>query len=721
MKYDRLLLIVAGALLVISRPADSHMPTPEMQFTTYGSALPGEFISGRLGVLRPSYNRGDLLLAYRILSGVPLKASEPEPRRLGIGTWKTGPALWIETRKTVPGMPAIDSIDADKTVSGEEYDYYPNCLEGAFDNAATTLSKRIAKWGAANPLVAEWVRAQDQVFQNCAAGPVIPEALNSGDSLMVADRNYQIAAAKFYAEQLSEAESGFDGIGSDKSSPWSAIAPYLAARACIRQGTIGGNLDKLEEAAKRLRAILNDPAQKQLHVSAQGLLDFVRARLEPEQRLVELGNQLMQPGPLTELRQVIEDYRTIWYRMEIVGEKPPVEESDVADWIATFQKGGAAAAKWRKKRTLPWLVAALVWARGEDQGAQDLISAAHAIRPGTPGYASVTYYGIRNQIRAGKLDAARQWADSALGNAQANAVTNLLNAERLSLARNWTEFLHFAPRTAVEMGDTDGEYPMSAGGKPVAFDADFVRPFNTMVPLKLWLDAADSESLPQNLRVDIMRAAWVRAVILRNRPAARAVAERMHQADPELSADMRAYLAERDPAAADFLAVFLMLRAPGLEPTLRDGLSRSIPVLKLDQFRDNWWELPNRYSNAPEDGQHPTPYDLSSQALYDLYPDGNFGPSDFLPKDQRASGEAEWKQLTGRADAAANYLCPIVFAWAHAHPQDPRVPQALHLAVNATHYGPNDETTSTYSKQAFDLLHRRYPNSEWTKKTKFWY
>jgi hypothetical protein len=137
--------------------------------------------------------------------------------------------------------------------------------------------------------------------------------------------------------------------------------------------------------------------------------------------------------------------------------------------------------------------------------------------------------------------------------------------------------------------------------------------------------------------------------------------------------------------------------------------------MNRDDFRDNWWAL----ENPPErDGAA----DPTHEALYDLYPKGAFGPAEFLPKDQRAAGQQEWTRLVERTGNAVNYLGSEAMAWAQAHQQDPRVPQALYLLVEATHYGPNDgKKGREYSRQAFELLHRRYPNSEWTKKTKYWY
>jgi hypothetical protein len=68
-----------------------------------------------------------------------------------------------------------------------------------------------------------------------------------------------------------------------------------------------------------------------------------------------------------------------------------------------------------------------------------------------------------------------------------------------------------------------------------------------------------------------------------------------------------------------------------------------------------------------------------------------------------------------------DYLCSEAVAWAEAHPQDARVPESLALAVEATHYGPVDAESTKWSKRAFDLLHKKYPASEWTKRTKYWY
>ncbi len=68
------------------------------------------------------------------------------------------------------------------------------------------------------------------------------------------------------------------------------------------------------------------------------------------------------------------------------------------------------------------------------------------------------------------------------------------------------------------------------------------------------------------------------------------------------------------------------------------------------------------------------------------------------------------------------FLALIIFAWAKTHPEDPQVPQALHRLVVATRYGcRNGAFSGQISKAAFDLLHKQYPENQWTAQTQYWF
>ena len=70
---------------------------------------------------------------------------------------------------------------------------------------------------------------------------------------------------------------------------------------------------------------------------------------------------------------------------------------------------------------------------------------------------------------------------------------------------------------------------------------------------------------------------------------------------------------------------------------------------------------------------------------------------------------------------ADQLLAGQTLAFARAHPQDPRVPEALYLVVRATRFGCTGDQTGDFSHRAFDLLHRRYAATECAAKTPYWF
>jgi len=92
---------------------------------------------------------------------------------------------------------------------------------------------------------------------------------------------------------------------------------------------------------------------------------------------------------------------------------------------------------------------------------------------------------------------------------------------------------------------------------------------------------------------------------------------------------------------------------------------------------------------------------------------------DFLKVNQ-ALGARQFAALQALG-TAPNYFCKLAIDWATANPNDPRSPEALHLAVRSTRYGCTDKETGKLSKAAFDLLHKRYPNTKWANATKYWF
>jgi hypothetical protein len=748
-------VIFAGLL---SNPPDlsscgPFVPTASFTFWKMPEDAAGRFARGELGIIQPKYPRFYLIIAYRYLAGIGLNAEEraalfgrqPAVQSPFSGQLTAGLELWQKTRGRVIATAASPGITPYKTITGDNYYMaFVNCNDDAFANAARTLEERIGSAGVQNPAVKDWVAAQDQVFINCSGGPAIPAGLG-GDATPItqADRAYQIAAANFYAGNLDAAEQMFRAIGENRNSLWSAGAPYLAARTLVRKATLGVkgqgvDREKLAAAEAYLQGILNDPARSAVHPASRRLLDYVRVRLHPAERVRELARALVQKDAQATILQNSTDYRYLYDEFEegrFGGWQALPADDELTSWLSSFQHAdpdaaNKAFAEWRTKQTAPWLVAALATAGSEQPGAGDLIAAARKIKRDSPAYATATFHAIRLLIDSKRTDDAREWLDKLLATDEATLSTssvNMFRAQRMKLAANWDEFLKYAVRipagtfTGFQQygnADIDGEdasYPEGIKPRTPAFDADAGKILNEQIPLDMLVDAARRDVLPKTLRREIAATGWVRSVLLGDDGTAKALATLLQDLAPDLKAPLQGYLDTSDTDSRNFTAIFLMLRFPGMRPYLQSGFGRLTPPGKLDELRDNWWCPFRPVPNGPPDY-----YRVSSvlgAPLRVLYPDGA-PKAQFLSPEQRTRGEDEWSRLTAMP-AAPEYLATQTVAWVGSHPNDPRAPEALHLAVRAVRYG--CATKAGTSKAAFQLLHSRYPDSEWARKTKYWY
>ena len=72
--------------------------------------------------------------------------------------------------------------------------------------------------------------------------------------------------------------------------------------------------------------------------------------------------------------------------------------------------------------------------------------------------------------------------------------------------------------------------------------------------------------------------------------------------------------------------------------------------------------------------------------------------------------------------AAPTFMAREAVAWAGLHPDDPRVPESLRLAVRAARFAcAGDGQTDRWSRRAFDLLHTHYAKTEAARRTPYWY
>jgi len=457
-------------------------------------------------------------------------------------------------------------------------------------------------------------------------------------------------------------------------------------------------------------------------------------RLHPEEKVHELRHAIVKKDASQDFRQSVWDYTVLLDKLigeDSEGKKPQIPaglgSDDLTDWIIAIESDTPDVAahsnqRWGQTKSLPWLVAATINAGGKDAKLNELLTAAAAVNPSSPAFATLTFHRIRLLKEANRMEEARAVLDKTLAGDRRQlsvSAVNLFLSQRMMLAQNLDEFLQSAQREAAGFSDdNDGrEIPMepkeaaqTVGDAKFFFDLDAANIFNKAMPVAVMMDAVRPKTLPPNLRKDVAQAAFVRAALLDDRETAMHAAALLQDIYPQMKEFLTAYQRATTPDARRFAAGFLSLKFPGVRPFVSAGIGRTTAIDDVDSYRDNYWctEPPTPQLGAPSD-EDPQEQNKKRPVV--------------APEFLKASQSLAARQF-GALQALGtgpNYLSRMAIDWTEKNPNDPRSPEALHLAVRSTRYGCTDKDTGRWSKAAFDLLHRRYPNTTWAKNTKYWF
>ena len=757
-----LLVCVLGVVLYRPQPLSSCGPffaRAAFTYTVHPDFPLEQFAAGALGVLQPTYARSYLAVAYRYLMGTGFNEAEQKAlvalwreRLVSASAWnpEEWTKVWLAARGQVPGLAAVARIDVFRAWG--QFSNYLNCPADAFTTAANTLRRLQERLGPESPAVRAWTQAQDVVFAKCSDGANLT-LRPATDPQLRADSAYQMATMHFYSGNFDAAIEAFEAIARDTASPWQTLAPYLLARALVRKATLGAEEGKVDiavlaQAEARVRTILEDSTQPAMHPAARRLLQFIRFRSMPTPRLHELAQALLKQDTPATLQQDLADYTLLLDKHLGDGtdtqapgsatNAAAVKDDALGDWLVTFAATDQAAlthalAQWEHTSALPWLVAALSKLAASHAQAAQLVAAAAQIPSTSPAFASVAFHRARLLLQAGKRDEARTYLDTVLAQGKEAlpvSASNWLRAVRMQVARNLDEFLTYAQRLPSGITyDEDGrELPMQlfdvaasdvteslpASVMEAHFDADATMLFNQAMPLSVRKEAVLRPVLPAHLRRELALTTWIEAALLDQITVAQELAGGVAAQVPELQPYLDAYLAASGNDAKKFAAVFLILKYPGTRPYVDEGVGRLTPLDQIDNYRNNWW------CALPEKGKEPDAEAEGRPGNPLLKMVREASALDFLTAAQKAAVQAEVQKLRA-LETAPNYLVAQVLAWAKRMPNDPRVPEALHLAVRSTRYGCTDARTTQFSKQAFQVLHKQYPQSPWARQTKYWY
>jgi TolA-binding protein len=640
------------------------------------------FLRGELGIIPATLSPKYKLIAWRYLSGLPLDGQE-QAAILNVQN-QTDHASYDATNawEAARGSAGLAEIFflRGKASRLDKGTYYENCLPDAFAVAAHTLNDRQKRY-ADSKILNAWIAAQDQVFQNCASDkPVYPD--DPGPQLPPLareDRLYQIAAAHFYAEDLTGAEQSFREIAADTSSPWHDTAAYLVARTLIREVSLLHKPEAPAQAKAQLLTITAGP----LYASAQGLIGYVDAQTDPSAVLKSLS--FSRPG--SDFSSTFDEatYVLTSDRFQSALAKPDLPEP--FDWIESFQpeKAGYALQRWQQSRSTLWLTAALIQAKSGQKENADLIEAALKMPETSPAFDTVTMNSIRLMIAEGQRDTARRKLDVLLSNKRhiLDSVENAYKGQRMSLAASFDDYLRWAPRRPIGITE-EGYDPGDVDDSPVLGD-EAVAALNGLTPLSRLMEASQSRRLPPQSRTQAAISAWTRAFMLQDDTTANRLSLQLARAHTAWAPDLDAFRAASGEEKR-FAGALLIARHSDFHPDI------------LIAFSPDWWCV-HGAPGAPDDS----------------LPDAVLSPA------ERTRAANELRRVSD-AGATQNFLAPIVMSWAKAHPDDPRVAESLHRLVRITRYGCRDASgNGDISRAAFELLHRRYPASEWARQTPYWF
>ncbi len=732
-----LLLSVTSKQVAIASGADG-MSYNMFQPETYVPKIDiASYASGNVGVVPASYWRVYQFLAYRALSGNPLTKAEVDT--LNISEWRVdntvkvnyfsydkdaGVTTWLEARLKVKGGAPVKTIGVD--ASSGNYGSYENCPVDAFNRAAHTLNERAKT--ATEAQLKLWLDGQDAVFKNCDSKRTWDANKVEGDSKitvtappelpanappwLVYDREYQHAAAYFYAEKFDEARKRFTAIAANKASPWQPFGAHLAARCLVRKATLyyspndapsnerAGLLKKQQAILSQARAELVQLAKA--YPPAQQLLGFVDGQLQPVARLAELGKLLASGKIDASSLQQITDYVFLLTKADatqITASKDPMTA-----WIALMQAGNnrddtgkvlpgsktsaleIARKNWQAdKSNALWLLPIFANANTGNITADER-KAVQNIAEASPLYQPLNYALAELLIREKKLNDADEIVTRVLAKHKTAMIKSTRNrwlSLKVSTAKTQAEFFAALPR---EHADAEMPPPIPNEGLKTAslldtdYDDRLYHDFSNADLLAL-LSAPNFPSGDKNRA--LTEKIFTRALVMDDYDTA-------NKLGGDLAAERATtkHLYER-------LKTDMTVEAKRITAAL---ILVNTPELTTAVFDNKYTENYRGCGNSTEDP---------------LKTCGSL-PLNFMSASSTAAAQKE-QVILRKWRNGEDFLTTTLLAWAKQKPTDAEAPKALHFLITTK------RVVGKPSREAFQILHKNYPGSEWAKKTKYYY
>ncbi|MET0351187.1 MAG: hypothetical protein ABW067_15455 [Rhizobacter sp.] len=606
-----LLLLALAPTLHAQSTTDAVFDPPRDRFVS--RAEPEDeraFRRGDLGIVLTSYSRGPLYEAFRALSigrevadAVETENAQREEAKQADAS--EGPKTWLDARAEANPKPPKREVVMDRRAAKDALSSFVNCTPGAFALAAQTLQDLVKDFDSAD--IRAWVDAQDQVFDFCghvpgtANAPTFPKPLPAARPLRLRQlRDYQIAAARFYAGQYAEAETAFAAIGDTADHPMRDWAALASLRSILRDASLDLTWDrrfdalyrgslppaerdaKIAEAARvhnartdaavtrleaRAKVLLADPSREASAQLVRNLLLQAYTALQPQRAygFLSRGLEMYLRNPYE--RDFFDRWVTLGNRVLDVRRPPDVAALRQAlpyyDWIQTVQgcTDNTASPHYRAGRceqehahalavhaarpTRASLLAAVMTARSLTPENRAALEAAAAVPMADVGAASFRYHAARVYLASGRADAAATLVDGLIVTEKDldESARELLRAQRFALARDLRTVAPFV--RAVTRGPR---------GLITALAADGDELVNRRLASEDLLALAGQPGVTPSLKLQLVVAAWFRAHLAGKPAVAEAAARQVTMVSVPLRAAADDYVRRPQDRNAIILA-----------------------------------------------------------------------------------------------------------------------------------------------------------------------
>ena len=636
-----------------------------------------------------------------------MAAEEGFQRPRGFATWKLRSRVYS------------DPSDPSRTYTIRQY--VDNCQTDAFRTAEATLSDRRSRYGSGSVELSRWLDAQTKVFAQCSgeAGFVPPED-PAPDWLPLErfDREYQIAAAYFYAGEYLEAASRFGDIGQNVDSPWRDLGRYLVGRSLAREAIVNDN-----DPPRHLGLALNvyaelaeDPAYLAAFPSVPGQIRHIRTRMDPVATRRELEQRIIE-APASVSANELADYV---YLRRWVATARANRETDYERWLwyATERRNSTpegAVEQWRAEGSLPWLYIALARASSDlgETTLTELLTAAAALPDDAPGHLNMLLSRIRILGPLGRVDDGLRLAEEALVKGLDRSQINRVRLAAANVASNWPDYLRWASLKPLSLPWTDAAAARLPSNfnrittDTTLFDRNATNLLNSYFTAAMIDDVIDTPGLSDYQRGRLAIAGWTKAMLADDVDLALKLSARIRRYVPRLEGDMARFEEGRD---RHFEAARIVFDYPAFSPWMERGARR---VYTGDR---PYRQIPDHVTYGSTWGGWWCPAWRDHRIREGMLRGPRFaGYSD-------AELAAVRKVVDDRETAATSSFGPYVIRYAREHLDDPRVPRALHRLVFATRHACYvGRAPGRISQAAYALLHEHFPDSEWAAKTPYWY